>query len=537
MTSTRLPGKALLPVAGYPSAILAALRAGNRGDQTILATSDDPSDDLLQQEARKHGITVFRGPLHDVLARYFLAAASLPQDCVVVRLTADNVVPDGPLVGELAREFASGDFEYLGMDPSLSRMPYGLGGEAFTVAALRKAQAMASTAYDREHVGPWMKRNCRSGIFRPDLVREQDFSRLRCTIDDREDYERVVQLFDGVADPVQIGWLDLTRKLAALTVESGIIRGEFTLGTAQLGMGYGVVNDAGKPPRHEAIEIVRRAIARGVRTIDTARAYGDSEAVLGEALNAGWGSRASVITKLDVCSMAVGASEAEVRRRVEVSIDASCRALRSAKLDTVLLHTWEHRNLWDGAVWRRLLELREDRRIGILGASVYEPSEALDALRDPSIEHLQIPMNVLDRRWKAAGVDQAIAERPGMIVHARSAFLQGILLHPSSRWPRVADFDGAECSRKLLSLTQSFGRDSVADLCLAYVRSQPWITSVVVGCETLGQLDDNLRWFLQPKLSPDQCAELESAIPRAPEVLLNPSKWNRARQRSAAYAS
>ena len=100
--STRLPAKALLPIAGHSSAILAALRASNRQHHTILATSDRPSDDVLAGEAQKHGVATFRGPLEDVLARYFLATANLADDCIVVRLTADNVVPDGDLVDEMA---------------------------------------------------------------------------------------------------------------------------------------------------------------------------------------------------------------------------------------------------------------------------------------------------------------------------------------------------------------------------------------------------------------------------------------------------
>src|SRR5881275_109446 len=77
LTSARLPGKALLPVAGYPSAILAALRGSNKKHSIILATSDDPSDDRLVEEACHHKLHVFRGPLHDVIARYFWAAADL----------------------------------------------------------------------------------------------------------------------------------------------------------------------------------------------------------------------------------------------------------------------------------------------------------------------------------------------------------------------------------------------------------------------------------------------------------------------------
>jgi spore coat polysaccharide biosynthesis protein SpsF len=298
-------------------------------------------------------------------------------------------------------------------------------------------------------------------------------------------------------------------------------------------MEYGRVNDAGKPSRRDAVDIVRRAIAHGVRTIDTARAYVESEAVLGEALE---GLAAKLITKLDVAGLEAGASEIVARQRVEESVETSCRALRSEKLDAVLLHGWEQRRGWRGAVWDRLLEFGDEGRISKLGASVYEPTEAIEALRDPAVEHLQIPMNVLDWRWRAAGVDRAITKRPGVVVHARSAFLQGILLHPAERWP-VPGFDSDGCVRTLVRLAKEFGRESVADLCLAYVRSLPWIASVVVGCETIRQLDDNVRLFMQPKLSLDQCAELEATMPRAPEALLNPSMWEKPRPGIAAYAS
>jgi spore coat polysaccharide biosynthesis protein SpsF len=529
-TSNRLPGKALLPVAGYPSAILAAFRARNRGGRVILATSDDASDDGLAGETRRHGVEVFRGPLHDVLARYFLAAAGLPEDGIVVRLTADNVVPDGAFVEELVSAFVTGELEYLDVDASESGLPYGLSGEVFSVSALRKAHANAESEEDREHVGPWMRRNCRAGILGRELAGKEDFSHLRCTMDDREDYERMLRLFADVSDPVRVGWRELTRWLADMT---DLIGGGFTLGTAQLGMEYGRVNDAGKPSRRDAVDIVRRAIAHGVRTIDTARAYVESEAVLGEALE---GLAAKLITKLDVAGLEAGASEIVARQRVEESVETSCRALRSEKLDAVLLHGWEQRRGWRGAVWDRLLEFGDEGRISKLGASVYEPTEAIEALRDPAVEHLQIPMNVLDWRWRAAGVDRAITKRPGVVVHARSAFLQGILLHPAERWP-VPGFDSDGCVRTLVRLAKEFGRESVADLCLAYVRSLPWIASVVVGCETIRQLDDNVRLFMQPKLSLDQCAELEATMPRAPEALLNPSMWEKPRPGVAAYAS
>ena len=543
-TSSRLPGKAMWPVGGYPSAVLAALRGGNVGIETVVATSDEASDDVLADALAKYGIRVVRGPLDDVLARYALAARDLPEDKVVVRLTGDNVVPDGELVRELVAAFAGRDVEYVSQECPQSGLPYGVGGEAFTVATLRRAHALATSAHDREHVTPWIRRNCEVKTQAPQTLRGADFSHLRCTIDDEEDYQRIVRLFEGVADPVHAGWFELTKKLATLPGEprfrvpflvlSGNVHSELTLGTAQLGMEYGIANRAGQPGRALAIRMVRSAIAHGVTAVDTARAYGDAEEVLGEALNGAWRSRVEVITKLDpLDSLAADADESAVRAAVEESVRRSCEALRAEKLSTLLLHRADHQRAWAGAGWRRLLEMREEGTIGALGASVYDPQEALELLRETAIQHLQIPMNVLDWRWKASGVDRALAERPNVLVHARSALLQGLLTGTAASWPESGDFDASSCLRQLREFVADFGRESLTDLCLAYVRSQPWITSVVVGCETVEQVNENLRLFCQPKLSAEQCAELESSLPRAPENLLNPSQWKMVHEQSA----
>ena len=74
------------------------------------------------------------------------------------------------------------------------------------MAALRKAHSRATSAHDREHVGPWMQRNCKAGIFVPASLQGSDYSHLRCTIDDEEDYQRVLRLFDGVEEPLRVRW-------------------------------------------------------------------------------------------------------------------------------------------------------------------------------------------------------------------------------------------------------------------------------------------------------------------------------------------
>jgi aryl-alcohol dehydrogenase-like predicted oxidoreductase len=209
---------------------------------------------------------------------------------------------------------------------------------------------------------------------------------------------------------------------------------------------------------------------------------------------------------------------------VDESVASSCRELNTTRLPTLLLHRWHHRTAWQGAAWQRLLELQSEGIIRSLGASVSHPYEALEALQDPSVQHLQLPMNVLDRRWRASGVDKAVAARADLILHARSPFLQGILLHPPEAWP-ATDYDGKGCVRELHRLVRRFERQSIADLCLAYLRSQSWISSIVVGCETLAQLQHDLNLFRGPKLTTEQSEEVERALPLAPDDLLNPAKW------------
>ncbi|MBZ5614770.1 MAG: aldo/keto reductase [Acidobacteriia bacterium] len=542
--STRLPGKALLPVAGFPSAVLAALRLRNRAGDVLVATSGDPSDDRLALELQRHAIRVFRGPLEDVLRRYRLATADLPDECVVVRLTADNVVPDGELLEELAAAFVTSGLEYLTEASPQSRLPYGVGGEAFSVKTLRQADAAATSPHDREHVGPWIKRNCRSGFFVPPALGNSDFSHLRCTIDDEEDYQRVLRLFQGIADPLQIGFLDLVKRLAGLPGEpsfrvpyricSGRVHSEMTLGTAQLGFEYGIVNRTGMPSPSEAATILRQAIAHGVTAIDTARAYGKAERVLADALSGAWKSRVEIITKLDPsASVSPDAPASKVTAAVDASLKESCEALGTAELQTVLLHRAHHYEAWGGAAWQRLLEWCEKGKIGAIGVSVYEPREALHVLRDPALRHLQVPMNLLDWRWRQSGIKEVLAERPDVVVHARSALLQGLLVNAAEYWPACGDFDPSLCVQRLRDFAARFERRSVADLCLAYVRSQPWITSVVVGCETRPQLQEDLDLFRLPKLSEEQCHELERGLPVAPEVLLNPSQWSHRHERTA----
>src|SRR5690606_18098685 len=111
-------------------------------------------------------------------------------------------------------------------------------------------------------------------------------------------------------------------------------------GGVQWGMPYGIANRHGPPDDQELARLVARASAAGVRAVDTARAYGASEARIGALVPAHW----AVGTKLAPDVAPEGASTAELRARAEASLAASRAALRRTRLDAVLLHRAAHRH-------------------------------------------------------------------------------------------------------------------------------------------------------------------------------------------------
>lgn len=535
MTSSRLPGKVLLPVCGLPVAVLAARRAANSGIETVVATSEDASDDRLAATLQAHGIRHLRGPLDDVLARFILAIADLDDGDICVRLTSDNVFPDGDFIGRLIAAAGGNGDGYAGISGGSDGLPYGLSGEAVRVGLLRQADRAARESADREHVTPWVIRTFGRNAPVVPRVGELDLSALRCTIDTLEDYRNVTASLAGLTDPVGAPWQELCRRLARWSdraqplVPARIVAGELqaslVLGGAQFGLPYGIANRAGKPDDtalHAIVDIAERA---GISHLDTAAGYGDSEARVGSAL--GPESPLAIVTKLPPNLLDGAPPAAEAEQRVHVAVDRSIWLLRRTRIDAALLHRFEHYEAGQGPVWQTLLSYKKTGRVSRIGVSVYRPEELSALLRNPEVGLVQIPFNILDRRWLDPALQRAIAARPDVILHGRSALLQGLLtIDDPARWP-IPDHDLARrCIGGLKNLAASLGRESVVDLSLAYARAQPWLAGIVVGAETAAQMAENVRLFRTPALTQDQARSVAAILPHPlPDQLLNPALW------------
>jgi spore coat polysaccharide biosynthesis protein SpsF len=195
MTSTRLPGKVLMPLAGSPAILRMMERVSKASlvDKALVATSSDPSDDVIVRTCEEHGIECARGPLNDVLARF---VAAVPSDFdAVVRLTGDCPLTDPSLVDRHVLLYCREQpwAEYVS-NAVVRTQPKGLDVEVVKREMLLRAAKEAVSPYDREHVLPWVQRRARI----VPVTQEVDLSPLRLTVDTRADYAAISAIYETV---------------------------------------------------------------------------------------------------------------------------------------------------------------------------------------------------------------------------------------------------------------------------------------------------------------------------------------------------
>jgi len=240
------------------------------------------------------------------------------------------------------------------------------------------------------------------------------------------------------------------------------------LGTAQLTTDYGVTNARpGGPARAESIEMVSAAVAAGITGVDTAPVYGDAEEVLGESTEP-----FTVHTKV------------RPGTRPSTSLRESRARLGHHRVEVLYLHDPDEILHRDGP---SLVDARLCTADGTtaLGASIYELAQFDAALDDPTVAYVQVPANLLDRRFTADALERAVA--CGTRVVIRSALLQGVLATPADQLPAsVAHL------RPHVGLIGAIARESglsPIQLALAWVLGLPHVDALVIGASTVAELE------------------------------------------------
>ena len=282
------------------------------------------------------------------------------------------------------------------------------------------------------------------------------------------------------------------------------------LGTAQVGLPYGATNRHPPPDADALAAMLDLAEEAGVAWIDTAPAYGDAESRLGEHLGRHPSFR--IATKIGpLADIPVG----QAARAVRESVARSAERLRREHIDLLLLHRVSDLSRPDVAeLVAALTALRTEGSVTRLGVSIYDPPE-LDTVFDEKVfDVVQAPINPLDRRF----LDDAILgllERNGLVLHARSVFLQGLLIAAPDDLPAFARHNPA-----LLAWSDwHSGRISPIAACLGLVLACPAVECAIVGVAAVPQLREVV----------DAVGTTGELPPfRAPEpdpALIDPRRW------------
>ena len=277
---------------------------------------------------------------------------------------------------------------------------------------------------------------------------------------------------------------------------------KLALGTAQFGLDYGVTNSEGKVQVEEVELILGCAKENSINTLDTAASYGNSEEVLGSIGISDF----QIITKTIPLKNGVD----EVIKHFQQSLTF----LNKSSVNGLLIHNIneiEHKNF--NTLFKELTELKRQGLVNKIGFSIYTPEQVDFLLKNFDFDLIQVPFNIFDNRLIQGGQLQALNNK-GIEVHARSVFLQGVILDFNNLSNYFSPW------KKEFSIYQETVKDnglSLLECALNFVLNIREIDKVLVGVNSERQLKEIVQVVKRRSNL--------SAYPINDINLLNPSLW------------
>lgn len=289
---------------------------------------------------------------------------------------------------------------------------------------------------------------------------------------------------------------------------------KLALGTVQFGMPYGISNSSGQTPQSEAARILEVAQKHGVSLLDTAAAYGDSEAVLGECLHGKTSFK--IVSKTAACESS-SITENECLRFDQVLLRTLART-RQPSLYGLLVHQVDDLFKPGGSrLFERLLAARDNQLVEKIGVSVYSAADIDAVLERFKVDIVQVPINLLDQRLLHSGHLSKLKDR-GIEIHARSVFLQGLLLMEPDGLPTFFN--------PVRPVLQSYHEKlnicgyTPLDAALGFVKNIAEVDAILVGVVTASQFEEVVAAYMKhPLLDYAQWAYTGDTR------MLNPGLW------------
>ena len=284
---------------------------------------------------------------------------------------------------------------------------------------------------------------------------------------------------------------------------------KLAIGTAQLGSAYGIANTSGILPEKEMKKILDRATLEGINTIDTAKSYGESEIILGNSCVDNF----KVITKLPT----VPDNCLNIEKWLDNYIERSLISLKLKKIYGILLHNPNQLLSDSGKVLFRALEnYKKNGVISKICISIYSPSQLDLILPKFSIDIVQAPFNIVDRRILNSGWLEKLSKK-NIETHIRSVFLQGLLLMQYEKIPnQFSNWNRVWLKWKNWLLDNEI---SPVHACISFVDSFQEVDKIIVGFDSFAHFDQIIVASKKLPIKNIINIELED------ELLINPSNW------------
>jgi aryl-alcohol dehydrogenase-like predicted oxidoreductase len=315
--------------------------------------------------------------------------------------------------------------------------------------------------------------------------------------------------------------MDNPSKRPDATASAAVDRTEMTrlgLGAVQFGLDYGIANRRGKTALDEVRGILALAAEQGLRMVDTAPAYGDSEIVLGQTLPRD--HRFQIVTKTPAFDHEI--ITADDARRLRQSFKESLTRMGQESVYGLLVHHVGDLLAPGGErLWEAMTALKNAGKVKAVGVSVYTGGKIDAILERFAVDLIQLPVNLFDQRLVHGGHLKELKKR-GIEIHARSVLLQGLLLMAPEDIPQHL----AAARPKVSALRRETKRAGISpqQAALGFVKSIADIDRILIGVENVAQLRDNIAAFAAGADLPfDRFAVTD-------EQILNPSLWNTTRQ-------
>ena len=260
------------------------------------------------------------------------------------------------------------------------------------------------------------------------------------------------------------------------------------IGTAQFGLNYGVTNHRGRVTKDVVSNILKRANEYGIKYIDTAQDYGEAESVIGTTVPTE--NKLNIISKLK--SQGDIPFDDEIRTTWQMLLDNSLKALKVKTMEGLLVHNARDLKRKDSNIlinW--LKEIKSSGYVNNIGVSIYNQEDLMD-LPLEILDIVQLPCSLYNQDpITKESIDEIT--RFNIKVHARSIYLQGLLVTPAEKWPRGISRELKAHHYELEKLASS-KNTTLIDLALGWAKSQNWIEAVVIGVTTLEELEE-LMWY------------------------------------------